>query len=69
MIVSMTDNIQFDIVEGFPEQSAEPKPTNPFQTLVLEYLSKNSPCVYILTPCFGSVCLDTKNTCLKFYLC
>ena len=64
MIVSMTDNIQFDIVEGFPEQSAEPKPTNPFQTLVLEYLSKNSPCVYILTPCFGSVCFVNYVHCL-----
>lgn len=60
MIVSMTDNIHFDIVDDV----VPPKSTNPFQTLVLEYLSKNSPCVYILTPCFGSVCFVNYVHCL-----
>ena len=75
----MADNIQFDIVDDVAPNVPTTKPdvfksTSPFQTLVLEYLSKNSPCVYILTPCFGSVCfvnyvhclMSTIETCRKY---
>lgn len=65
----MADNIQFDIVDDVSHTVPIKKPDisknpSPFQTLVLEYLSKNSPCVYILTPCFGSVCFVNYVHCL-----
>ena len=59
----MSDNIQFDIIDDNAPKPPK-NPANPFQTLVLEYLSKNKPCVYILTPCFGSVCFVNYVHCL-----
>jgi hypothetical protein len=56
----MSDNIKFDIIDD----SAPPPPNNPFQTSVKDYLSKNKPCIYILTPCFGSVCFVNYVHCL-----
>jgi hypothetical protein len=64
MIVSMTDNIKFDIIDDAAPKTTEPISENPFQSLVREYLSKNKPCVYILTPCFGSVCFVNYVHCL-----
>ncbi len=59
------NNIQFDIIDDTTPQKPEvSKSTNPFQTLILEYLTKHSPCVYILTPCFGSVCYVNYVHCL-----
>ena len=59
----MSDNIKFDIIDD-----STPKPhsntNNSFQTSVQEYLSKNKPCIYILTPCFGSVCFVNYVHCL-----
>ena len=59
----MSDNIQFDIIDDNAPKPPK-NPVHPFQTLVLEYLSKNKPCVYILTPCFGSVCFVNYVHCL-----
>jgi len=58
----MSDNIKFDIIDDSTPSPS--KPSNPFQTSVQEYLSKNKPCIYILTPCFGSVCFVNYVHCL-----
>ena len=58
----MSDNIKFDIIDD--SAPPPPKPTNAFQTALQEYLSKNKPCLYILTPCFGSVCFVNYVHCL-----
>ena len=62
----MSENIQFDIIDDAnPTQKPDvAKNASPFQSLVLEYLTKNRPCVYILTPCFGSVCYVNYVHCL-----
>jgi len=52
------------VVEQRSSSEPPPKPTNAFQTSVQEYLSKNKPCLYILTPCFGSVCFVNYVHCL-----
>ena len=59
----MSDNIKFDIIDDNAPKPPS-KPNNPFQTTVQEYLSKNKPCIYILTPCFGSVCFVNYVHCL-----
>lgn len=58
----MSDNIKFDIIDD--SAPPPPKPTNAFQAVVQEYLSKNKTCLYILTPCFGSVCFVNYVHCL-----
>lgn len=58
----MSDNIKFDIIDD--SAPPPPKPANAFQTALQEYLSKNKPCLYILTPCFGSVCFVNYVHCL-----
>jgi hypothetical protein len=62
----MSDNISYDIMDDFNEsQNEQQKPTvSPFQQLLNDYLSKNSPVVYILTPCFASLCYVSYVHCL-----
>jgi hypothetical protein len=62
----MSDNISYDIMDDFDEsQSEQQKSTvSPFQQLLNDYLSKNSPVVYILTPCFASLCYVSYVHCL-----
>ena len=64
----MTNNINFDIVDDYEDQSSKKQELkeqpNPFLILVKEYLSKNKPVVYILTPCFGSICYVNYVYCL-----
>jgi acyl-CoA synthetase (AMP-forming)/AMP-acid ligase II len=65
----MSNNINFDIIDDDaptnPDKSSlEVKQSNPFQIALTEYLSKNSPVVYILTPCFASLCYVNYVHCL-----
>jgi len=60
----MSDNIKFDIIDDNAAQQPPKKPVTPFQASILEYVSKNKPWVYILTPCFGSVCFVNYVHCL-----
>lgn len=68
----MSNNINFDIIDddapsnaSAPEKSSlEVKKSSPFQIAVSEYLSKNSPVVYLLTPCFASLCYVNYVHCL-----
>jgi hypothetical protein len=56
----MSDNIQYDIINDIEKKET----LSPFQTLVNEYLSKNKPVVYLLTPCFASLCYVNYVHCL-----
>lgn len=56
----MSDNIQYDIIDDIEKKET----LSPFQTLVNEYLSKNKPVVYLLTPCFASLCYVNYVHCL-----
>jgi acyl-CoA synthetase (AMP-forming)/AMP-acid ligase II len=70
----MSNNINFDILDDddIPPPSAplksnsslDVKQSSPFQTALSEYLSKNSPVVYLLTPCFASLCYVNYVHCL-----
>jgi hypothetical protein len=65
----MSNNINFDIIDddapSNPEKSSlEVKQSSPFQMALTEYLSKNSPVVYLLTPCFASLCYVNYVHCL-----
>ena len=74
----MSNNINFDIVndneiskkESKKESKNSKESTNSnvcstsLSFLLKEYLSKNTPLVYILTPCFGSVCYVNYVHCL-----
>jgi len=61
------DNIQYNLVD-----SSEPKVTNSglnslppqIREKVKEFLSTNNPCLYILTPCFASLCYVNYVHCL-----
>jgi acyl-CoA synthetase (AMP-forming)/AMP-acid ligase II len=62
----MSNNINFDIID---DEDAEKslnieKNVTPFQTSLTEYLSKNKPVVYLLTPCFASLCYVNYVHCL-----
>ena len=61
----MSENIQFDVIDD----SIETPPSvtqgvTPLSATIAEYLSKNKVFVYILTPCFGSVCYVNYVHCL-----
>ena len=66
MSSSSGDNIKFQIVDDdekylFKPEKAKQEPvsqmsSNDFINRVNEYVDKNKPALYILTPCFGSVC-------------
>jgi hypothetical protein len=65
----MSNNINFDIINDDENNSNINKPetketTNPLSNIIKEYLSKNTPVVYILTPCFGSICYVNYVHCL-----
>jgi len=64
----MSNNINFDIIDDYEDQSNKKQEmkeeSNPFFVLIKEYLSKNKPVVYILTPCFGSICYVNYVYCL-----
>ena len=49
----LTNNINFEIVEN--PISIQEKPNN-FEERVKDYIILNNPKLYILTPCFGSIC-------------
>ena len=36
----------------------------PFDEKVIKYVNENSPCIYLLTPCFASLCYVNYVTCL-----
>jgi len=56
----MSDNIQYDIIDDIEKKES----LSPFQTLMKDYLSKNKPVVYLLTPCFASLCYVNYVHCL-----
>jgi len=63
------DNIKFDIIDDYrptiqKNSDAGVSNVSSFHASVMEYLSKNTPVVYILTPCFGSVCYVNYVHCL-----
>jgi hypothetical protein len=64
----MSNNINFDIVNDNNENKKNTKElmnsNTSFSLLLKEYLSKNTPVVYILTPCFGSICYVNYVHCL-----
>lgn len=67
----MSNNINFDIVNDNNDNNENKKNTKElmnsntsFSLLLKEYLSKNTPVVYILTPCFGSICYVNYVHCL-----
>jgi len=64
----MSNNINFDIVNDNSENKKNTKElmnsNTSFSLLLKEYLSKNTPVVYILTPCFGSICYVNYVHCL-----
>jgi acyl-CoA synthetase (AMP-forming)/AMP-acid ligase II len=66
LLYNMSNNINFDIID---DEDAEKslnieKNVTPFQTSLTEYLSKNKPVVYLLTPCFASLCYVNYVHCL-----
>jgi len=64
----MSNNINFNIVNDNNENKKNTKElmnsNTSFSLLLKEYLSKNTPVVYILTPCFGSICYVNYVHCL-----
>jgi len=66
----MSDNINFDIIDdeipppSTQSSSLDVKQATPFQIALTDYLSKNSPVVYLLTPCFASLCYVNYVHCL-----
>ena len=73
----MSNNIQYDILDDFSSSKKSklfapkdkqtedsPRTTVHFHDELMAYLSKNKPVVYILTPCFGSVCYVSYVHCL-----
>jgi len=62
----MSNNINFDIINDDEKtiNIDKPETSNPLSNIIKEYLSKNSPVVYILTPCFGSICYVNYVHCL-----
>ena len=66
----MSNNINFDIIDddstNKPSASSLDieKTVTPFQINLTDYLSKNNPVVYLLTPCFASICYVNYVHCL-----
>ena len=66
----MSNNINFDIIDddssNKPSQSSLDieETVTPFQINLTDYLSKNNPVVYLLTPCFASICYVNYVHCL-----
>jgi len=63
----MSDNIKYDIIDDFNDDSSnksKEQKTSPFQLVLNNYLSNNKPVVYILTPCFASLCYVNYVHCL-----
>ena len=66
----MSNNINFDIIDddstNKPSTSSLDieKTATPFQINLTDYLSKNKPVVYLLTPCFASICYVNYVHCL-----
>jgi hypothetical protein len=63
----MSDNIKYDIIDDFNDDSSnksKEQKTSPFQLALNNYLSNNKPVVYILTPCFASLCYVNYVHCL-----
>jgi hypothetical protein len=61
----MSNNIKFDIVNDNEEKRDLIKEDiNSFDFKIKKYLSKNKCVVYILTPCFGSICYVNYVHCL-----
>lgn len=67
----MSDNIKFHIVDDDKELYEESKPTIPvekqeisFEDRVKKYIEKNRIKLYILTPCFASICYINYVMCL-----
>lgn len=64
-----SNNIKYDIIDDYSptiQKNAElgVGGGSNFQNAIIDYLSKNTPVVYILTPCFGSVCYVNYVHCL-----
>jgi hypothetical protein len=75
MSSSSGDNVHFEIVDSDEKYLFKPAnvseqqlmsqiTSNDFINRVNEYVNKNNPSLYILTPCFGSVCYVNYVTCL-----
>lgn len=64
----MSNNINFDIIDDDVPTSTKgldiEKNTTPFHVNLTEYLSKNKPVIYLLTPCFASLCYVNYVHCL-----
>jgi hypothetical protein len=60
------DNISMQIVEENKKQSSSSVTFNksPMEEKIANYLAKNKPCLYILTPCFASLCYVNYVYCL-----
>ena len=68
-IYKMTDNIKFQVVDNDDIYSSKesPKPQtdeNSFEEKVKDFLKKNRVKLYILTPCFASLCYVNYVHCL-----
>ena len=59
------DNIKYNIIDKEPENSITNEDRiESFEKTVKEYIYKNSPKLYILTPCYGGMCHVNYLTCL-----
>jgi hypothetical protein len=70
-----SDNIKFNIVDEETSLYSMSQPTKPelttttdsvdsFQKRVTDFIEKNNPKLYILTPCYGGMCHINYTTCL-----
>lgn len=72
--MSSEDNIKFNIVDDdsqlydvskmTPELSTKNESLDQFQKQVQDFIQKNNPKLYILTPCYGGMCYINYMTCL-----
>ena len=63
----MSNNIKYDIIDNFNNNSSnetKEEISSPFQIALKNYLLNNKPVVYILTPCFASLCYVNYVHCL-----
>ena len=63
----MSNNIQYNIIDDFndkPSNETKEENSSPFQSILKNYLLNNKPVVYILTPCFASLCYVNYVHCL-----
>ena len=72
--MSSEDNIKFNVVDDdsslydvskvTPELTTKNESLDEFQKQVADFIQKNNPKLYILTPCYGGMCYINYMTCL-----